>query len=147
MTSFSEKMLIFTRCLHGLMLNLIKKSVTVSSCYVYLLWHHLTSVIKRSQLKRGPILCIYLFFASSCLLKFYQDMTYVTSLQSVFFLLSMLKEIVEWVVYTRKSVLCRYSPQIQTDSISTLPKLCWLFIKSLNELIQQIINYSMNRIG
>ena len=31
-------------------------------CYVYLLWHHLTSVIKRLQLKRGPIWCIYLLF-------------------------------------------------------------------------------------
>ena len=91
-------------------------------CYVYLLWHHLTSVIKRLQLKRGPIWCIYLF---SCfklpfeILSRY-DLCDITA--ESFFLLSILKEIVEWEVNTRKFVLrladtpqrstCRYSSKI-----------------------------------
>ena len=34
MTLFSEKMLIFTRCIHGFMSNLIKKSWTDSKCVI-----------------------------------------------------------------------------------------------------------------
>ena len=72
-------------------------------CYVYLLWHHLTSVIKRLQLKRGPIWCIYLLFCFKLpfeILSRY-DLCGITAV--FFFLLSILKEIVKWVVNTMKS--------------------------------------------
>ena len=73
-------------------------------CYVYLLWHHLTSVIKRLQLKRGPIwMHLFIFLLQVAFWNSIKIWLMWHHCRVFFFLLSILKEIVKWVVNTMKS--------------------------------------------
>ena len=55
-TLFSEKMLIFTRCKHGFMPNLIKKSVMVSITYIYCIDRNSASVSRGLQVEEDDLI-------------------------------------------------------------------------------------------